>query len=332
MNLPGPRSCKETVVMNKREGFHLYTGGREVASPTDVKAWLAEPPPWRKLADAKMVERSTAPAFNEAEQRRGETYACSGAEEILRVNIALALRRPLLVSGRPGIGKSTLAYHLAWTLGLGPPLRWEVNSQTTLKDGLYSYDAVDHLQATQTRDGTKGKATLDEFIKLGPLGTSLLPTKLPRVLLIDELDKATFDLPNDLLHVFEEGAFTIPELIRHDKDGRVYPFDARGSDDRVAIPNGRVQALHHPVVVITDNGERVFPDAFRRRCVPLSLKTPDDAVLLAIVGNLLGPKELSLAAAAIERYRGQATDVLLQALFLEQTGLDANDIFQVLQR
>ncbi len=314
--------------MKNQPEFLMYRAGSEVVDPKDVDAWLANPPPWRKLADVNAVVRKEPIGFNEADARRGKTYVCSGNEELLRVNIALSLRRPLLVSGAPGLGKSTLAYNIAWTLGLGAPLRWEVNSQTTLKDGLYSYDAVDHLRATQESK----KAKIGEFITLGPLGTALLPTERPRVLLIDELDKATFDLPNDLLHVFEEGAFTIPELVRLGKDADVYPSDARDKEDTVTVKAGRIQSKHHPVVVITDNGERTFSEAFRRRCVPLKMARPDEQHMQKIVTNLLGQETLQRYATAAEKYHDQATDVLLQALFLENQGLDAGQIFEVLKR
>jgi MoxR-like ATPase len=186
--------------MVQRE-WKIFRGSAERTDEHSVEEWLAAVPPWRQLATPSTMVHRPVP-HDPVTDRRGQTYISSGTDEILRVNIALTLRRPLLVSGPPGIGKSSLAYSIAWCLGLGAPLRWEINSRTTLQDGLFVYDAVGHLQASQSG---RPDVTIGEFITLGPLGTALLPTERPRVLLIDEIDKASFDLPNDLLHVLEEG-------------------------------------------------------------------------------------------------------------------------------
>ena len=158
---------------------------------------------------------------------------------------------------------------------------------------------------------------------LGPLGTALLPTPRPRVLLVDELDKSSFDLPNDLLHVFEEGAFVIPEVVRAvtpSKDKMlVGPVDPTSPLDRVSLTLGRVRTWHHPVVVITSNGEREFPEAFRRRCVQLELKAPDDAHIRRIAEAHLGTVSPELEALLTQEGTREATDVFLQALFLHQT-------------
>ena len=119
------------------------------------------------------------------------------------------LRRPLLVTGNPGVGKSGLAYQIARDLGLGRVLHWSITSRSTLRSGLYDFDAIGRAQA-----GASGTSLVGDFVHLGPLGTALLPYARPRVLLIDELDKSDIDLPNDLLNVFEDGTYTVPELIR----------------------------------------------------------------------------------------------------------------------
>lgn len=310
------------------DNWKVYTGSGTKVADDAVERWLSEAPPWRTVSD---VEEMTV-RFREPDGktvRRGQRYVTSGEDEITRVNIALLLRRPLLVSGRPGLGKSSLAYHLAWALGLGAPLRWEVNSQTTLQEGLYSYDAVGHLRAAQNDP----HATIDDFITLGPVGTALLPTPRPRVLLIDELDKASHDLPNDLLHVLEEGAFTIPELARSGNEGaRVLPLDAATPADHVVLRSGLIRTRHYPVVVITNNGERTFSEAFRRRCVQLEIQRPDDTQMTDLVRLHLGDGAAEMAAAAIERYGQPPTDVVLQALFLEALGADPEAIRGVLSR
>lgn len=327
--------------------WYVYRGGRRRTSEEDVQTWLREPPPWRR-ASTQWVERpdrverkAPKPKANSAEENRGHFYVnTNGERELQRINMALRLRRPLLVRGKPGLGKSSIAYSIAWSLGLGEVLRWEIGSRTTLADGLYEYDAVSHLQAT--RDGSK--VPIDDFITLGPLGTALLPTKMPRVLLVDELDKASYDLPNDLLHVFEEGSFVVRPLLRQGGTARVLPFDHKRDDveaekvesvdkhsaeavdkgstppsgDRVRIRQGRVCTHHHPVVVITTNEEREFTEAFRRRCVTLDLERSDDLEVLGeVIRNWFG-KDQDVEE-LIGAYPRESTDVLLQALFLERT-------------
>lgn len=283
------------------------------STENDIERWLSTRPPWRRLDPVEAIDRP--PMSSDTATERGARFVCSGDDEVLRVNMALMLRRPLLVTGDPGLGKSTLAYRIAWALGLEPPLRWEINSQSTLEHGLTGYDAVAHLRSIQLKE----ERSLGEFVTLGPLGTALLPTRLPRVLLIDEIDKSSFDLPNDLLHVFEEGRFVIPQLARLAGEECVVPWDARGQEDRVPVHSGVVSTIHHPVVVMTSNGERDFPPAFKRRCIPLRIARPDREHLAAIIRSHLDELQVDSNAveACLDRYSDQATDVLLQALFLE---------------
>jgi MoxR-like ATPase len=295
--------------------WHLYHGGETTADDAALRAWLDDPPPWRRRATAGATRRGggaprRGPPHDEA---RGRRYVTVGGEAALdRVNMALLLRRPLLVFGPPGLGKSSLAYNIAWCLGLGGPLRWEINSRTGLQDGLYHYDAVRHLHG-----GTQA-APIGDFVTLGPLGTALLPTARPRVLLIDELDKAGYDLPNDLLHVFEEGEFVIPELVGVEQGAHAWPLDRRPGEAPIALPGGAVRTWHHPVVVITSNQEREFPEAFRRRCVVLELTRPEGEVLAAIVRSWFPGDPGADLEAVIAACEGQNTDVVLQALFLAQ--------------
>jgi len=145
---------------------------------------LPDPPPWRRFG---------------TQRPRGTTFQAS-PEEKQAINAALYLRRPLLVTGKPGTGKTSLAFAVANELKLGRVLRWSITSRSTVSEGLYRYDAIGRMQDRQLHP--KETPDIGKYLRLGPLGTALLPSKLPRVLLVDELDKSDIDLPNDLLDIF----------------------------------------------------------------------------------------------------------------------------------
>src|SRR6185312_3094666 len=124
------------------------------------------------------------------------------------VNAALCLRRPLLITGAPGSGKSTVIEQVAAEWRRGPVLRWHITSRSALAEALYRYDALGRIYA-QRRKSIEIEADMDDniapFLQLGPLGTALLPSTRPRDMLIDEIDKSDLDLPGDLLDVLERG-------------------------------------------------------------------------------------------------------------------------------
>ncbi len=192
------------------------------------------------------------------------------------VNAALYLRRPLLITGRPGTGKSSLAYAIAYELGLGEVLKWPINTRSTLQEGLYRYDAIARLRESERQkpqpdpnnsadqSPEKDKEDIGKFLQMGPLGTALIPRKKveerkkPRILLIDEIDKSDIDLPNDLLNVFEEGEFDIPELVRikaQTDTVKVATFYRQAGEQRTyQVKDGKVPAETFPFVIMTSNG------------------------------------------------------------------------------
>ncbi len=309
--------------------WFVYAGSAAEAPPVPTETWLGKLPPWRALGETPLDRKP--PQMSDAEKKRGATYITTSQDELDRINVALLLRKPLLVTGDPGLGKSTLIYSLAHHLGLGQPLVWAINSETTLKDGLYSYDAVSHLR--DSREGGKD-APIGEYITLGPLGTALVPTAKPRALLIDELDKANFDLPNDLLRALEDGVFDIPELVRVGGDAEVVPADPTAKNRRVKVTGGQVRRSQPPVVVITSNQERDLSPAFLRRCVQLELKLPDVETLTSIVSAQLDRGyTVDKVREAHQALGSPMTDVLLSALFMQQQfRVKLDDVKDILKR
>ena len=297
----------------------------------DTNWTLPEPPSWRDFNNSN----------SDPKKRRAETFQAR-SEEIDLVNAALYLRRPLLVTGKPGTGKTSLAYAVAYELGLGEVLHWPITTRTTLKDGLYNYDAIGRLQDAKDKDKDKDNlAEIGKYINLSSLGTALLPSDKPRVLLIDEIDKSDIDLPNDLLHIFEEGEFEIPELRRiADKLDRVEVQTAY-KDQKATIEKGRIRCTSFPFVILTSNGERDFPPPFLRRCIRLNIQEPDKTELERIVkAHLQLDDELSEKADNLieqflkKRQNGElATDQLLNAVYLvirenSPTGTTKDDLIE----
>jgi MoxR-like ATPase len=327
----------------------IYRGTGE---PHGGAASLPPPPPWRRF-DGGPVLTAHGGADGTFRGKLGDLRIASsyrvGPEAIELVNAALYLRRPLLVTGKPGTGKSSLAYSVAHELGLGPVLRWPITSRSTLQEGLYSYDAIGRLQDVNRDRQDPGRsegeltASLGDYVRLGPLGTALLPFGLPRVLLIDEIDKGDVDLPNDLLNLFEYPSYTVRELARvADRVERVSVL-TEDPGERVTLHAGHVLCRAFPFVVLTSNGEREFPPAFLRRCLLLDIPLPSPAQLAGIVESHLGPELAAAGQDLLDQFMTRrqlgdlAADQLLNAIFLtsyaaRQAGADRTRLAQLLMR
>lgn len=171
------------------------------------------------------------------------------------VNVAIALKRPLLVRGEPGTGKTLLAHSIAKDLDKRLII-WNIKSTTKAQEGLYVYDTVQRLN--DSRFGDKDISDIRQYIKLGKLGEAFT-FKEEVVLLIDEVDKADLEFPNDLLNELDEMSFYIPET------------------------GETIVAVHRPIVIITSNAEKELPDAFLRRCIFHYIEFPDPTLMEEIV-------------------------------------------------
>jgi MoxR-like ATPase len=301
--------------------WRLFEGNNQVHALDN----MPPAPPWRQPradeAAARKYDEVREP-LSAATAKRGSAYQAT-PEIVQMVNAALHLRRPLLVTGAPGTGKSSLIDAVAYELGLGEPSRWPVNSRSTLREALYNYDAIGRAQHRTDQTPLKD----EDYIELGPLGTALVPAIKPRPLLIDEMDKADVDLANDLLHVLEEGYFHIRELSRmaRSDDDSTHHIRMFGSTNKVEVAKGKVERYEFPFLIITSNGERSFPPAFLRRCLQIKMPDPGRDVerLTRIVRAHLNDPIATDAKPLIERFAAKAaggenvaTDQLLNAIQL----------------
>ena len=240
-----------------------------------------------------------------------ETYIADDAL-LASVNAAIALQRPLLVRGEPGTGKTMLARSVAESLGK-PLYNWHVKSTTLAKEGLYTYDVVQRLNDSRFPDDSgRDVSDIRSYIKMGVLGQAFQADERV-VVLIDEIDKADIEFPNDLLRELDEMAFSIPEL-----------------DETVA-------AKHRPITIITSNAEKELPTAFLRRCVFHYIEFPTRDRLRQIVDAHLPELDQELVEEAVLRFYGvrkvkslkkkpSTSELLDWLVVLASAGADPDDI------
>jgi MoxR-like ATPase len=344
---------------NPTQDWRIFRGESQ---PSNRIQHLPPPPPWRQFRQATEPNQTPSTYWEQLQnlvrhaefsrdEQRGKTFRLHSQREpiIDAVNAALYLRRPLLVTGKPGSGKTSLAYAIAYELQLGPVLRWSITTRSTLEEGLYQYDALGRLQAIQLQDAKlnpklpaseqsldsgENSSQIGEFIRLAPLGTAFLPTPYPRVLLIDEIDKSDINLPNDLLNLLEEGAFDIPVLKRLTKRDRT-PVEVTTADNlTVPIFAGQVLCRSFPLIVMTSNDERDFPPAFLRRCLQVEMPKPTEDDLTTIVKAHLGDEIGEQVTDLINEFANKrdremvnlATDQLLNAVFMRTHRAQTEDL------
>ncbi len=204
-----------------------------------------------------------------------EEYVAS--EQLMAsVNVAIALKKPLLIKGEPGTGKTMLAEAVAKSLGK-KLIIWNIKSTTKAQDGLYMYDTIQRLYDGQF--GEEGVNDIARYIKLGKLGEAF-EAEEQVVLLIDEIDKADLEFPNDLLWELDQMEFYIHETKR------------------------TVKAKHRPIVIITSNAEKELPDAFLRRCIFHYIDFPDEALMEEIVRTHYPDVEANLLQNVMDVFYG----------------------------
>ena len=190
------------------------------------------------------------------------------------VNVSIALKKPLLIKGEPGTGKTMLAESIAESMDM-PLIVWSIKSTTKAQDGLYMYDTVQRLYDSQFGEGDV--SDISQYIRLGKLGEAFTSEK-QAVLLIDEIDKADLEFPNDLLWELDKMEFYINET------------------------KETVKTIHRPIVIITSNAEKELPDAFLRRCIFHYIAFPDEEKMREIIRVHYGDIDQKLCDNAIEAF------------------------------
>lgn len=266
----------------RRPEWWIYQATGHILDAVERDRRWPAPPPWRRFGGGP--DADSPPQDDPAAERvLGWATKSESVDERQTdlVNAALYLRRPLLVCGDPGTVRNSLAYRVARDLRLGRVLRWPITARTTMQSALYEYDAIGHA-----RDSARGEGAdvqIGDYIQLGPLGTALLPYRLPRVLLIEELDQGDVDLAQELAFVFDEGGFEIRDLVLARNRHQTAVVSTADPDGTATVGSGRVRCHEFPFVVITCGDERDLPPTLIQRCLRLQSSEPSEHALALMV-------------------------------------------------
>lgn len=242
---------------------------------------------------------------------RGSDNYIASRELMAAVNTAIMLEKPLLIKGEPGTGKTMLAQAISDALGK-KMIIWNIKSTTKAQDGLYVYDVVQRLYDSQF--GAEGVDNIAKYIKMGKLGEAFMSDEQV-VLLIDEIDKADLEFPNDMLWELDQMEFYIPET------------------------GETIKAKHRPIVIITSNAEKELPDAFLRRCIFYFIDFPDSEQMRDILGvhfSNLDEQLIEQAMSAFYRVRAirglekkpSTSELIDWVRALQMTGADVTKIYE----
>ena len=268
----------------------------------------------------------------------GEDYFPS-KELIQAVNVALMLQKPLLITGAPGTGKSELAHHIAKIFGWEPVLDFSTRTDSVATDLLYRYDSLAHFHKVNIEKSCElsAKEIEDSFIKYQALGQAICDSigynkeKMAkrRVVLIDEIDKAPRDLPNDILTVIEQMKFEVPELkTAKDTSPTFYLKEGKKKDN-----------AFKPVVILTSNSEKTLPEAFLRRCVFFHIVITDEHLIEILLGKTrilsdlkpdqaTGFVKLFTKIAELAKVKEPAThELILWVWWMQKHGFTPEDIY-----
>lgn len=214
--------------------------------------------------------------MSEFEKYKGSSKYIASPELRNIVNVTIALGRPLLLKGEPGTGKTLLAHSISESLGKRLII-WNIKSTSKAIDGCYTYDTIQRLNDSRFGSNDRDVNKIDDYIKLGPLGEAFVSDEQV-VLLIDEIDKADPEFPNDLLQELDVMSFDIPELKK------------------------TIEAKHRPIVIITSNNEKELPNAFLRRCVFHFINFPTPQLMVDIVKVHFPDLKNNLLEAIIKKF------------------------------
>jgi len=214
--------------------------------------------------------------MSEFEKYKGSSKYIASPELRNIVNVTIALGRPLLLKGEPGTGKTLLAHSISESLGKRLII-WNIKSTSKAIDGCYTYDTIQRLNDSRFGSNDRDVNKIDDYIKMGPLGEAFVSDEQV-VLLIDEIDKADPEFPNDLLQELDVMSFDIPELKK------------------------TIEAKHRPIVIITSNNEKELPNAFLRRCVFHFINFPTPQLMVDIVKVHFPDLKNNLLEAIIKKF------------------------------